>query len=78
MDPEKIRQNMRRLSYAGEQRKPRTSNPDQESKPLWTPLPGDDLADIQKGIEQEKFAEELARQSGKSSDDTQKPPSVSN
>ena len=57
MDPEKIRENMRRLSYAGEQRKPRTSKPVQESKPRWTPLPGDDLADIQKGLRQEEIAQ---------------------
>ena len=74
MDPEKIRENMRRLSYAGEQRKPRTSKPVQEGKPRWKSLPGDDLAEIQKRIDQEKFAEEIGRQSGKSSDDTQKPP----
>ena len=68
MDPEKIRENMRKLSYAGENLKPK---PVRESKPRWEPLPGDDLAEIQKGIRQEELAREIARKA-----DSAKPPAV--
>jgi len=56
MDPEKIRENMRRLSRIGEPGSP--GGPAREArsgsaKPLWEPLPGDDLKDIE--AEQEKL-----------------------
>ena len=51
MDPEKIRENMRRLSRFGEPTKKKPSSG--PAKPFWEPLPGDDLKDIE--AEQEKL-----------------------
>ena len=60
MDPEKIRENMRRLSRIGDPGSPggpSSAGRSGAAKPFWEPLPGDDLADIQKGIRQEEIAQ---------------------
>ena len=69
MDPQKIRENMRRLSRVGEpggpggpSGKPRSG----PAKPRWEPLPGDDLAEIKEQEEQEKRARELISRSDRS------------
>ena len=50
MDPQKIRENMQRLSRfggAGSPGEPESKSRSATPKPLWTPLPGDDLEEIE-------------------------------
>ena len=75
MDPEKIRENMRRLSSFGEGLKKKPTGP---AKPRWTPLPGEDLADDQKRTEQEELAREIGRKSEQPAGGSQKPPVTKN
>ena len=56
MDPEKTRENMRRLSRIGEPGSPggpASKSDSAPAKPFWEPLPGDDLKEIE--AEQEKL-----------------------
>ena len=54
-DPEKIRENMRRLANAPAPSKQR-SNPPSKPMPIWDPLPGDDLPEIRRWQKQERLA----------------------
>ena len=54
-DPEKIRDNMRRIANAPTPSKQR-SNPPSKPMPIWDPLPGDDLPEIRRWQEQERLA----------------------
>ena len=67
MDPQKIRENMRRFSRVGEPGGPGGPSPQSgPAKPLWEPLPGDDLAEIKEQDEQAKRARELISRSDRS------------
>ena len=71
MDPEKIRENMRRLSRIGEPGSP--GGPASEArpgsaKPLWEPLPGDDLKEIEAVQEKLKRLRESRAQAPSTND----------